>query len=218
MRILSCLLLFVLGCGASAPYVTEAPPVDALPTALHSTVLVTEGGGLCSGVIVQQVILTAAHCISVDGQGIQVAFFDPTMPENVGKLQDAVVAKLDRDQDLAVLLLASGDLPIGISLAPSNLDWGRPVVSIGHPLGLYFTITTGVVSNPSRWLKGRHVLQISSPTTFGNSGGPVFNGYGELVGINSFMLAQQDFSGDYTPTNHLGMAVHLDEIRRFLKQ
>lgn len=217
MRILSYLLLFVLGCGASTPYVVESPPVDALPVALHSTVLVTQDGGICTGVIVQQVILTAAHCISSDAHGLQVSFFDPTMPENVGKSQAAVIAKLDRDQDLAILLLSIGDLPIGISLAPSTPEWGRPVVSIGHPLGLYFTITTGVVSNPSRWLEGRHVVQISSPITFGNSGGPVFNGYGELIGINSFMMAQPDFNGNYTPTNHLAMAVHLDEIRRFLK-
>jgi len=217
-RIALILSIIIPGCAQTQSYVVPSP-VDALPHALNSTVLIGnhDNNGICAGVIIQHKVLTAAHCISSEGTGMSISFFDPTLPEHVGLSRLAVVLAVMPEQDLAVLALAEGSLPEGVTLAPETPQWGRPVLAIGHPLGLYFSVTTGVVSNPSRWLESRHVLQVSCPITFGNSGGPVFNGYGELVGIASFMMAQSTSAGDWVPTNHLAMVVHLDEIRKILK-
>lgn len=114
---------------------------------------------------------------------------------------DRIEAKLVGDDpatDLAVLKLASRDLP-AISLGDSQAARvGQLVIALGSPMGLHSTVTTGVISAGGRSLRGQdgrlieNVLQHTAPINPGNSGGPLVDSRGRVLGVNTaiIMLAQ----------------------------
>lgn len=92
------------------------------------------------------------------------------------------VAAADSRRDLVILRIAGFDLPV-LRLGDSrDVEVGDPIVAIGSPLGLFNTVTHGLVS-AKRELEGRQVLQISAPISVGSSGGPVFDQQGRVIGI-----------------------------------
>jgi serine protease Do len=96
-------------------------------------------------------------------------------------------------------------------LAKLPPHFGDSVWVIGNPLGVfYYTVTNGIVSHPHRKYKGEYFLQVDAGIIFGNSGGPVFDKYGRLIGIVDAVFFVKG------PT-HLGIAVPISTIRSFLK-
>jgi len=92
------------------------------------------------------------------------------------------VIAVDERKDIAFLKIPAVDLPI-VKLGRSNsVEVGQTVLSIGSPLGLQNTLSQGLVSG-IREMDGYRLLQISAPISPGSSGGPLFNGAGEVVGI-----------------------------------
>ncbi len=144
--------------------------------------------GVGSGVIVSAdgTILTNNHVI--DGADkVQVEMTDKRSFE-------AKVVGTDKPSDLALLKIDAKDLPY-LSLGDSDkVRVGDVVLAIGNPLGMGQTVTAGIVS-----AKGRRTglsdgsfedfLQTDAPINQGNSGGPLINVTGELVGINSQILS-----------------------------
>jgi serine protease Do len=138
--------------------------------------------GLGSGFIVSAdgLILTNAHV--VDGAD-----------EVTVKLTDrrefkAKVLGSDKESDVAVLKINAKDLPVVKLGDPNVTKVGEPVLAIGSPYGLDNTATSGIVSAKSRSLPdGTYVpfLQTDVAVNPGNSGGPLFNLNGEVIGINS---------------------------------
>jgi len=87
--------------------------------------------------------------------------------------------------DLAIVIVPDR-IPAKVAeLGSVPLAFGDGVVVVGHPLSLSYTVTNGIVSNPMRIVpKITGVfMQFSAPVTFGNSGGPIFNERGRVVGI-----------------------------------
>ncbi|MBS0322124.1 MAG: DegQ family serine endoprotease [Proteobacteria bacterium] len=138
--------------------------------------------GLGSGFIVDRsgIILTNAHV--VDGADTVTV-----------QLQDrreftAKVLGVDKATDIAVLRIDAKNLPV---VATGNSDVTRVgdwVVAIGAPFGLENTVTKGIVSAKSRALPGESIvpfIQTDAAVNPGNSGGPLFNLNGEVIGINS---------------------------------
>ena len=99
------------------------------------------------------------------------------------------------DVDLAILRFRGGkvpELPLGDS---ARLAVGDYVVAIGNPFGLGQTVTAGIVSATDRGLGGndrRRFVQTDAPINQGNSGGPLINTKGEVVGINSALISPSD--------------------------
>lgn len=88
------------------------------------------------------------------------------------------VVGFDRERDVAVIKLGTGNLP-SLELGDSdNLRVGQRLIAIGSPLGFQNTVTEGILSG----LRGG-AIQMSTPISPGSSGGPVFNTHGEVVGI-----------------------------------
>jgi len=105
-----------------------------------------------------------------------------------GKTLDAKVVGTDPRSDLALLKVKdSGDFPY-VKLSDSKPRIGDWVLAIGNPFGLGGTVTAGIVSAQGRDIgSGPYddFLQIDAPINRGNSGGPTFNGNGEVVGVNT---------------------------------
>jgi S1-C subfamily serine protease len=104
---------------------------------------------------------------------------------------DAVAAELldsDRELDLALLRTASA-LPAAALIGHSKaLGVGDEVMAVGSPRKMYFSVSRGMVSFPNRFLEGVEYIQTDLPINVGNSGGPLVDREGNVVGVVSFIL------------------------------
>ncbi|MCU0876893.1 MAG: trypsin-like peptidase domain-containing protein [Pirellulaceae bacterium] len=124
-----------------------------------------------------------------------------------GDLLEAEVVGDDPATDLALLKLAARDLPtveLGDSAA---LQAGQLVIALGHPLGFHSTVSTGVVSALGRAMRSQQgrliesVVQHTAPLNPGNSGGPLLDSRGRVVGINTAIIALAQGIGFAVPAN-----------------
>jgi len=138
--------------------------------------------GFGSGFIVEAngVILTNAHLVE-GADEVRVRL--PDRREFKGK-----VVGVDKLTDIAVVKIDGKDLPVVRLGDPQNVRVGEWVVAIGAPFGFENTVTAGIVSATARSLpEGTYVpfIQTDAAVNPGNSGGPLFNMRGEVIGINS---------------------------------
>ena len=131
--------------------------------------------------------------ISSDGLVLTNAHVVREAKEVTVKLSDrreftAKVLGIDTTTDIAVLRIDAKDLPVVRLGDPKSLEVGDPVLAIGAPYGLEQTATQGIVSAKGRSLPGDAVvpfIQTDAAVNPGNSGGPLFDGSGSVVGINA---------------------------------
>ena len=105
------------------------------------------------------------------------------------RLQVHEIAATDPGRDLAVLNVKPPrplpTVPLGDS---SSIQAGDPVVAISNPLGvLDYTVSDGLISSVRKVSEELTILQISAPISQGSSGGPLFNQYGEVIGVATFI-------------------------------
>jgi serine protease Do len=110
----------------------------------------------------------------------------------------------DPKYDLAFIAV-----PEGAEMPQIQLDRDHPihdgdqVIAIGHPFGLNYTATEGIVSKANRVRGGINFIQIDAAINPGNSGGPLVNKDGEIVGVNTFIIAGGDNLGFALPVSYL---------------
>ncbi|MEO6071574.1 MAG: trypsin-like peptidase domain-containing protein [Chitinophagaceae bacterium] len=121
----------------------------------------------------------------------------------------------DKKHDLAFLQPPSGEEKPEIKLGhyESTKD-GDVVVAIGHPFGLNYTATQGVISKVDRVRDGLKYIQIDAAINPGNSGGPLVNKTGEVIGVNSFIIRGGDNLGFALPVSYLREALELYKPHR----
>jgi S1-C subfamily serine protease len=128
-------------------------------------------------------ILTSAHVIH-RGTTIMIGLNDKR------KLEAEVVGK-DQYSDLAVLKVKETGLPAAKFGSTKNLRAGDWAIAIGSPLGFDHTVTLGIISAVTRSIEDEHfhnredLIQTDAAINFGNSGGPLLNIKGEVIGINT---------------------------------
>lgn len=143
---------------------------------------------LGSGVIVDEDghIVTNYHVIA-NADAIRVQLAD-------GRVADAMIVGRDPDTDLAVLKINLKNLPVMPLGRSDRLRVGDVVLAIGDPLGLSQTVTHGIVSATGRQQLGvatlEDFIQTDAPINFGNSGGALVDTNGDLVGINTAIVAK----------------------------
>jgi serine protease Do len=152
----------------------------------------SRGRGTGAGVIWDEdgLVLTNHHVVSGGRRGarVRVALHD-------GRTFDAEIVKRDRNLDLALLHIedAPGDLPVPPVGDSDALRVGQLVYAIGHPWGRLGTVTAGIVSglgvvrSPGG---GARYIQSDVALAPGNSGGPLLNARGEVVGINAMIFGR----------------------------
>lgn len=126
-----------------------------------------------------------------------------------GRRFDAEVAATDLRRDLASLRIHAGAVPDATAGDSSVLRAGELVVAIGNPLGFIGALTTGVVHGlgPIRGLGRQSWVQASIRLAPGNSGGPLANATGEVIGINTMVVS-----------GGVGLAVPSNTVAEFLKR
>ncbi len=196
---------------------------------------------ICSGVFIgANKILTAEHCIApaalspddyelleplvesgeLDLTGSVVQFakysdYDPSLElENqITVARGAMVVALDRNSDLALLTTSKMETNEWADLSKKEVFLGMPVITVGHPSGLLYSVSHGMVSAKKRNIlfEDRPVLflQTTAPIWFGNSGGPLFDDDGNLIGICSRIAGK---------SNALGLWVSQEAIKSFLER
>ena len=158
-------------------------------------------------------IVTNYHVIS-NSTNVEVTLDD-------GTSYDAQVVGGDEDYDIAVLKVDPGDTklkPVVLGTSGS-LQVGDEILAIGNPLGeLTFSMSEGIVSCVNREINVDgtpfNMIQITAAINEGNSGGPLFNIYGEVVGIVS---AKYSTSSSGNAVEGLGFAIPMDDVLSMIK-
>ncbi|MDX8339961.1 trypsin-like peptidase domain-containing protein [Draconibacterium sp. IB214405] len=175
----------------------------------------TAGEGMGSGVLIGEkkiYILTAAHVVANASQ-IQVVFYD-------GSQTGATIRRIDQTSDVALLQLnlVASDFPSAPIGNSNEMRIGDDIFIIGNPLGLAHSVSRGIISgkhvekSPANNEKLQEFFQTDASINKGNSGGPMFNMNGEVVGIVSSILS---FSGGF---EGLGFAATSSIAEEILKQ
>lgn len=187
----------------------------AIPSVVSITCTLKQSTATGSGVILTAdgYIVTNAHVIE-DARSIEVLLND-------GTVHHARIVGIDKFSDLAVLFIEASNLTPAEFGDDTTLRVGDSVVAIGDPLGIELrgTMTNGIVSAINRDIlsEGRTMtlIQTNAALNEGNSGGPLLNCYGQVVGINTMKI------GDNVSTagvEGLGFAIPSTTIKAVVDQ
>ena len=156
------------------------------------------------------------------GTGFYVREFDTIVTNKhvVGEQSEVTISGRDFEKRLSNVWysdskhdLAFLEPPRGVELPEVRLgDYaqvsdGDTVIAIGHPYGLSYSATQGVVSKMDRIRDGIRYIQIDAAINPGNSGGPLVDAHGEIIGVNSFIIRGGDNLGFALPVSYLRTAL-----------
>ncbi len=176
-----------------------------------------------SGIIIDPIgiIVTNEHVIA-DVKDLSDANIKVELPD--GRSFDATIRNDFPNQDIAVLSIEGSELPYIEFGSSSNLSTGQTVLAIGNPFGRSIggmpTVTRGIVSatkrsliskNDNRRVYMKNMIQTDASINYGNSGGPLVDLYGKLVGINTAIFQQQGGG-----SIGLGFAIPVDRVKLLL--
>ena len=180
-------------------------PVSAIgfdaETTYESVFVIYSGDALGSGFAVgENCIVTNAHVI--DNQNdIKIETYD-------GHEYTAILLGIDESEDLAALIIEEAAFPYLKMADLSAMKIGDDIYTIGAPKGMAYTLTKGTVSAKSRIIRYKSYIQIDAAINEGNSGGPLLNDNGEVLGMNT--LKMSDSEG-------IGLAIPVSRVSDFLK-
>jgi putative serine protease PepD len=184
---------------------------------LPSVVTVRVTGAIGSGFVVSTdgYVITNDHVVEGAGDTMSVSFSD-------GSTARASVVGRDPESDIAVIKVAkTGLVPVAIGNSDS-IAVGDPVLAFGSPLALVNTVTAGIVSALDRTIEAGDpggttryyaAIQTDAAVNQGNSGGPLVNAAGQVVGMNSVI---RSVGGTETEAGNIGLAfaIPINQARR----
>ena len=149
-------------------------------------------------------VLTNAHIIdNVD---------DITLHTYEGKQFDADLVLIDETMDVALLKVPKGDLVYLNVSDYHDVPLGDEVYAVGAPANFSFSLTKGILSAIDRNISGQYYLQTDAAINEGNSGGPLLNASGDVIGMNTLKLIDQQGIGFALPMTFLCQYILENEI------
>jgi serine protease Do len=171
-----------------------------------SVVVVKTAAGLGSGFFINKAgyLITNFHVIAGEKKISVTQFLQENSILRRVVHKDVDIVATAPFHDLAVLKLKDFDTEITpVIFAPSEeLGVGETVFAIGNPLGLERTVTEGVLSQTHRNFGGILYLQVDAPVNPGNSGGPLFNARGQVIGIINMGVPSMEGLNFAIPARH----------------
>lgn len=171
----------------SAQAVVHIKVIKKLQDPRSKKIVDQEGYGSGFVISTDGLIVTNNHVIE-KAISIQVGFAD-------GMESKASLVGTDPSSDIAILKVFDGDLK-PLTFANSDLlEPGQIAIAIGNPMGLQHTVTTGVVSDTGRTLRATNgrliddIIQTDAALNPGNSGGPLVNSEGKVIGVNTAVVS-----------------------------
>lgn len=169
--------------------------------------------GVASGFVVSEKghVVTNAHVV----QGMD----EITITLSDGREFDAELVGTDNLKDIAVLKIDARDLPVAPLGDSEAVRIGEPAVAIGSPFGLEATVTQGIISTTARdprelamendARRVKKLIQTDASINQGNSGGPLLNARGEVIGVNQAILPY---------ARGIGFAIPISEVKDTIEQ
>ena len=154
----------------------------------QSTVQVrTQRQGAGSGVIwnTEGLIVTNAHVVTGNNATVELAN---------GRVLEAVVTARNRQRDLVALKVEATGLAAGTIADSTKLRVGELVMAMGNPWGVTGALTTGIVHSFKPHHGSQHWIQADIQLVPGNSGGPLANAQGQIIGINTMIVQGRGFA------------------------
>jgi S1-C subfamily serine protease len=177
------------------------PAVVSITAGRRTSRHAPEQEGTGSGVVIAPdgYILTNGHVVN-DARRLATTFTEGTQAK-------ATLIGDDPATDLAVIRAEASGLPYASLGDSAALRVGQLVIAMGNPLGFQSTVSTGVVSALGRALRSREgrliesIIQHTAPLNPGNSGGPLLDSRGQIVGINTAIIMMAQGIGFAIPAN-----------------
>ncbi len=163
-----------------------------------------DGGG--TGFIIDNAgtVITNHHVVG-ESTAVSIKLKDGSWVDRVDLLHR------DKDRDVAILRISPAEELVPTLLGDSDdVKVGEKVISIGNPLGLEHTLTDGLIS-ARRKVEGKRMIQSTAPISPGNSGGPLFNLRGEVIGVMTASF--HSFRG----AQNLNLAIPINDVKEMLK-
>ena len=197
-----------------------------LPVVVSISVSSDSASGTGSGFVIQSnasesYILTNNHVATGAGPDaeILISFQDQTEVT-------ATIVGTNASYDLAVLRVARGNLPVAVLGNSDDVVVGDTTIAIGSPLGLSGTVTSGIVSALNRPVTAGgegdtsfiNAIQTDAAITPGNSGGPLVNAAGQVIGINSAIATLGSNFGGSSGSIGLGFSIPINQAKRVAEE
>ena len=185
--------------------VKEATVFILMESRNNQSVVNNNGRGTCSGFVINDrgYIVTNYHCVHNATQ-LMLAFYDL----DDWNLYDVEIIGIDPLADVAVIHIPKRKKTLPFLSWSKEDPWdGMDVFAVGHPFGMSWSITKGVISHSKRIIRSPYVryIQTDSAINSGNSGGPLLNTAGNVVGINSLIINPNPT----IPKTNIGMGLAL---------
>ena len=198
-----------------------------LPSVVSISVTTPTGSGTGSGSVIQSdstksYIITNNHVITdaVSSGTVKVEL-------KSGEKVTATIRGRDIAYDLAVLQISKGNLPVMEIGDSSKVVIGDLSIAVGSPLGLSGTVTSGIISalnrpvttgNSSSTESYIDAIQTDAAVNPGNSGGPLVNGQGQMVGVNSAIASLADSASSQAGSIGLGFSIPVNQAMRVARE
>ena len=227
LRLLSlmCFSIFVISCATNSNNISVKENKNDLSSVIERVkesivyIMISEledpainptKNSACSGAVIEnQYIITNYHCIH-NQKYIRVFYWD----ENDWEEHEVSIIGRDPLADLALLEVTDKEIPVPfLKFAEGELRTGDEVFAMGHPMGMTWTVTKGILSNTDRFARHPYVkaVQTDAAINRGNSGGPLMNMKGEIVAINSLMISKVNENAG------LAISIRADIVKHSIK-
>ncbi|MDA7817411.1 trypsin-like peptidase domain-containing protein [Sulfurimonas sp.] len=172
---------------------------DILEVNIENIIQVMTPYGSGSGFIIDDIIITNSHVVS----GLK----EVVVKSKIIERSIASVVYDDSFYDLAFIQLDFKTPSNPLKLTQQTVLDGDKTIAIGHPYGLNYTATEGIVSRASRLQGDLEYIQIDAAINPGNSGGPLLNEIGEVIGVNTFIIQNANNLGFALPYFYVKEAI-----------
>lgn len=187
-------VIIFLICMLLAPWTVLA--MNFVPETIYDSVAVVyTSKGLGSGFAIDKnIIITNAHVVE--------DFIDVSVKLYNDETCSGKVIKIDKNIDLALIQVDKALTPLKLG-SEDNISIGKEVYAIGAPKDIPYTMTKGIISAKNRKIGSNQYIQIDASINSGNSGGPLIDENGEVIGINTMKMVDAEGIGFAIGTSYI---------------